>query len=148
MHKISEETEKVMLERFSGDSLISLATCSENIPYVRTVNAYYENGSFYILTYALSGKMKQLEKNPTAAVSGEWFTAHGRGINLGWFGSDDNKLIADKMKNVFSEWIDNGHNNFDDKNTCILRIALTEGILFSEGKRLELKFGENENENT
>ena len=54
--------------------------------------------------------------------------------------NQENSLFA----STFLRLID----NFDDKNTCILRIALTEGILFSEGKRLELKFGENENENT
>ncbi|MGN0738658.1 MAG: hypothetical protein ACI4LX_00630 [Treponema sp.] len=44
------------------------------------------------------------------------------------------------MKKVFSEWIDNGHNNFDDENTCILCIELTDGILFSNGNRYEIDF--------
>ena len=72
------------------------------------------------------------------AVSGEWFTAHGRGINLGWFGSDENKAIAEKMRIVFADWIDNGHSNLEDKNTIILRIELTEGVLFSDGTRYEI----------
>ena len=28
--------------------------------------------------------------------------------------------IANLMRTMFAEWIDNGHNNFDDVNTCIL----------------------------
>ena len=45
--------------------------------------------------------------------------------------------IAEKMKNAFSEWIDNGHNNFDDENTIILCIELTDGLLLSHGTRYE-----------
>ena len=140
MEKLSQRTEAILLKRFSKDSLISLATSVENVPYVRTVDAFYNNDAFYVLTHALSGKMKQIEKNPIVAVSGEWFTAHGRGINLGWFGSDKNKSIAEKMRIVFSDWIDNGHSNFEDKNTIILRIELTKGVLFSDGIRYEIDF--------
>lgn len=35
------------------------------------------------------------------------------------------------MKNVFSEWIDNGHNNFANENTiilCIIEILLRDII--------------------
>ncbi len=140
MEKLSQRTEAILLECFSKDSLISLATSVENVPYVRTVDAFYNNDAFYVLTHALSGKMKQIEKNPIVAVSGEWFTAHGRGINLGWFGSDKNKSIAEKMRIVFADWIDNGHSSFEDKNTIILRIELTKGVLFSDGIRYEIDF--------
>lgn len=46
------------------------------------------------------------------------------------------------MKTLFAAWIDNGHNNFEDVNTCILRIGLTDGVLFSQGNRYELDFTE------
>ncbi len=140
MEKPSPKVETILLERFGKDSLISIATSIENVPYVRTVDAFYDDGAFYVLTHALSGKMKQIEKNPIVAVSGEWFTAHGRGINLGWFGSDKNKSITEKMRIVFADWIDNGHSNFEDKNTIILRIELTKGVLFSDGIRYEIDF--------
>lgn len=44
------------------------------------------------------------------------------------------------MKIVFAEWIDNGHNNFEDENTIILKINLTEGVLFSHGIRYNIEF--------
>ena len=140
MEKLSKEAEKIMLERFDKDSIISLATAVENKPYVRNVDAFYEDGSFYVLTYGLSNKMKQIAANPDVAISGDWFTANGKGINLGYFGKKENEIIANKMKCIFSEWIDNGHNNFEDENTCILQIALTDGILFSHGTRYEIDF--------
>lgn len=142
MEKLSAVTNQILFERFGKDSLISLATIENNIPYVRTVNSFYEDGAFYVLTYALSGKMKQIEKNPVVAISGDWFTARGNGVNLGWFGKAENTEIAEKMKVVFAEWIDNGHNNFEDVNTCILKIELTEGVLLSHGTRYEIDFTE------
>lgn len=140
MDKLNEVTEKIMTERFGKDNIIALATVDNGIPYVRYVDAYYENGAFYVITYKLSGKMKQLEKNPIAAVSGEWFTAHGEGIDLGYFGKAENSELAKKLREVFAEWIDNGHNDFSDVNTCILCIKLTDGVLFSHGTRFEIDF--------
>lgn len=137
MKNLSEKTEKIMTERFGKDTIIALATIENGVPYVRYVNAYYENGAFYIITHALSNKMKHIESNPTIAIAGEWFTAHGKGINLGYFGRKENHRIAEKLKNVFSEWIDNGHNNFDDENTIILCVKLTNGLLLSHGTRYE-----------
>lgn len=142
MTKIPLEAEKIMEERFGRDSIIALATAANNIPYVRNVNAYYEDGSFYVLTYGLSDKMKQLKENPVAAISGEWFSAHGKAVDMGYFGKEENKTVAEKMRTVFAEWIDNGHNDFNDENVIILRIVLTDGILFSNGTRYELDFSE------
>lgn len=137
MIKLNKEAEKIMTDRFGKDTVIALATSENGIPYVRYVNAYYENGAFYIITYALSNKMKHIENNSSAAIAGEWFTAHGKGINLGYFGKEENRGIAEKLKGVFSEWIDNGHNNFDDENTVILCVELTDGLLLSHGTRYE-----------
>lgn len=140
MEKISKETESIMNDRFGKDSIIALATIEDGVPYVRSVNAFYENGAFYVITYQLSSKMKQIEKNPIIAISGEWFTAHGKGVNLGYFGLKENATIAEKLRKAFAAWIDNGHNNFDDTNTCILCIKLTSGLLFSNGTRYEIDF--------
>ncbi len=70
MKQPSQETEQIMVERFGKDALIALATIENGVPYVRHVNAYYENGAFYIITYALSNKMKQIAKNPAVAIAG------------------------------------------------------------------------------
>lgn len=140
MEKLSPEAEKIMNERFQKDTVIALATVEDGIPHVRNVNAYYENGAFYVITYGLSNKIKQIEKNPLVAISGDWFTAHGKGTNLGYFCKEENAGIAGKLKAAFSEWIDNGHNNFQDINTCILRIQLKDGLLLSHGTRYEIDF--------
>lgn len=140
MEKLTKKAREIMVERFGKDNVIALATTENNIPYVRSVNAFYENKAFYVITYGLSNKMKQIEKNPVVAISGEWFTAHGKGVNLGYFGKPENAEIAKKLRVAFAEWIDNGHNDFSDENTCILCIKLTEGLLLSHGTRYDIDF--------
>lgn len=128
---------RIMDERFGRDNVIALATSENGTPHVRYVNAFYEDGAFYVITYALSQKMRQLRENPTAALAAEWFTAHGKPESLGWFGDEKNRGIAAKLRDTFAEWIDNGHNNFDDRNTIILKIELTDMVLMSHGTRYE-----------
>ena len=135
-----DEAMQILNERFGYDTLISIATIDGNRPAVRIVNSYYENGSFYIVTYALSGKMKQIQVNPEVAVCGEWFTAHGIGENLGYVREDKNSEIMSKLRTVFAEWYDNGHTDEADPNTCLLRIRLTDGILFHQGTKYEIEF--------
>ena len=140
MKKINAEIEKILIERFSKDSLISLATAADNMPYVRTVDAYYDNGSFFVLTHALSNKMKQIKANPNVAISGEWFTARGKGIDLGYINKQENKAVSDKMKTYFAAWIDNGHNDLEDENTVILQIRLTDGTLVVDNEWIDIDF--------
>ena len=44
MKGFSQETEQIMIDRFGKDTIISLATTQNATPYVRYVDAYYENG--------------------------------------------------------------------------------------------------------
>lgn len=140
MARLTEAAEQIMMERFGKDNVISLATVDKDQPYVRSVNAFYEDGAFYVLTYELSGKMNQIARNPHVAISGDWFTAQGLGVNLGSFCSKANMDISAKMKKVFAGWINNGHSNLTDEHTCILKIKLTTGILFSHGTRYDIDF--------
>lgn len=140
--KHCETTNMILTERFGKDSLIALATVEDGMPHVRTVDAVYIDGSFYVVTYALSGKMQQIAKNPVVAISGEWFTAHGVGENLGHVMLNGNKEVMDILRAAFAAWYDNGHTNEADPNTCLLKIRLTDGVLFADGTRYEIEFEE------
>lgn len=142
MEKLNAHTAELMDRRFGHDNLIALATVSGTNPAVRAVNSYYENGSFYVITNACSGKIAQLSENPSAAICGDWFTANGIGENLGWIGEERHADLADKLRTVFAEWYDNGHTSEEDRNTIILRIKLTDGILFHHGERYHIDFTE------
>ena len=140
--KFPIEAQKIMNERFQKDTLIALATTDGDKPQVRTVNSYYEDGAFYVITYARSNKMRQIQENPAVAICGDWFTAHGVGENLGHILDPKNEVIADKLRAAFSQWYSNGHTNEADPNTCILCIHLTDGVLMSHGTRYVIDFTE------
>ena len=136
----NRKTHQILTERFGKDSLIALATVEEGVPHVRTVDAVYIDGAFYVVTYALSGKMRHIAQNPVVAVSGEWFTGHGIGENLSHVLLPENEAIMKTLRTAFAAWYDNGHTNEADPNTCLLKIRLTDGVLFHEGVRYDIDF--------
>ena len=98
--------------------------------YKRQVDAYYEDCTFYIVTYGKSNKMLQIEQNAEVAValSSEMFTAMGVGESLGWVLDPQNAEIRTKLRTAFANWYDMA-NNEKDENCCILAIHLTRGTL-------------------
>lgn len=136
----NEQTNAILTHRFGKDSLIALATVEDGLPQVRTVDGVYIDGAFYVVTYALSCKMQQIAKNPAIAISGEWFTAHGIGENLGHVLLPENQEIMDILRKAFAAWYSNGHTNEADPNTCLLKLRLTDGVLFADGQRYDIDF--------
>ena len=137
---MTNEVNMLLTERFGKDPLIALATVDGNHPAVRAVNSYYEDGCFYVVTYALSNKMMQIAANPAVSICGDWFTAQGTGENLGHVLLPEHADIMDKLRTVFAEWYDNGHVNESDENTVLLRLRLTRGVLVSNGTRYDIDF--------
>ena len=136
---------KVLTEKFGGDNFISLTTTDGERVFTRVVNACYDDGAFYIVTYALSNKMKQIEKNPVVAIfCGEWFgayiNAHGVGENLGHVLAEENTVMMAKLREAFSMWYTGGHVNENDPNTCLLRIRLTDALLSVDFEQQKINF--------
>ena len=139
-----ENAIKLMEERCGNgkDNLIALATISlapgaagNPRPSVRMIDAYYEDGVFYISTGANKSKMPEIEKNNEVAIGGmDWFTAKGTAENLGWV--KNNADIRTKMKKYFS-WFDE-HGGEDSPDSIVLRVTLTEGVITDNDK----KYGE------
>ncbi len=138
MNRYSEGM-KILEEKFGNgkDNVISLATVSlelsadgKPMPCVRDVDAMYEDGVFYIVTYAQTNKVKQVEANPEVSVSVHFedFFSSATGKNLGWVLKPENAEIKDKMRRVFSEWYDFA-NNENDRNCCILAVYMRKGTL-------------------
>jgi hypothetical protein len=129
----------ILEEKFGNnkDNVLGLATIAlesnadgKPRPIVRDVDAFYENGVFYVVTYAKSAKMQQIAQNSEVAiaVNFEWFTASGAGENLGWVMKPENADIRSKLRKAFEKWYDMA-NNEKDENCCILAINLTNGII-------------------
>ena len=126
-----EDAIQIMNDRFSKDSLIAVATTDETKLYNRIVDAYYENGAFYISTNACSNKMTQIALHPQVAVCAvDWFSGQGNGRNLGWVMDPQNAGIRQKLREAFV-WYDEA-NDERDPNCCILKIRLTDGVLIKD----------------
>lgn len=134
-----DEGFKLLDEKFGNgrDSIISLATIALNQndnglprPVVRGVDAYYEDGVFYIITNRKSNKMLQIEKNSEVSVASntEMFTAIGIGEDLGWVLEPKNTDIRVKLRTAFAKWYEMA-NNEKDPNCCILAVKLIKGTL-------------------
>ena len=134
-----EEGLKLLEEKFGNgkDNTISLATIARELntdgkprPVVRTVDACYEDGVFYVSTYGKSNKMQQIAQNAEVSIATcpEMFTAIGIGENLGWVLDPKNAELRTKLRKVFAEWYDMA-NNEKDENCCILAIHLKKGTL-------------------
>ncbi len=132
-----EEAMKLLDEKLGNkDGLISLSTIAlqpgadgRSRPAARLVDAYYEDGAFYTVTYATSGKMREIAQNPEVAVCiiVENFTADGIGENLGWVCDEKNAKMMAKLRTIFAAWYYQA-NNDEDHNTCLLRVRLTKGL--------------------
>jgi len=134
-----EEGMKLLEEKFGGgkDNAISLATVALDLnsggkpcPSVRVVDAYYEDGVFYAVTYGQSNKMRQIAENAEVSIASaaEMFTASGIGVNLGWALDPKNAEIREKLRKTFAAWYDMA-NNENDENCVYLAIRMTKGIL-------------------
>ena len=139
MTGVFEEGFKLIEEKFGNgkDNLISLATIARESgadgkprPVVRCVDAYYEDGTFYVVTSGKSNKMLQIEQNAEVSIasSSEMFTASGTGENLGWVLDPQNAAIRIKLRTAFAGWYDMA-NDEADENCCVLAIHLTRGTL-------------------
>lgn len=102
-------------------------------PCVREVDAYYENGVFYVTTWAKSNKMQQIAQNNEVAFSvcNEGIYGSAIGGNLGWVLDPKNTELRAKLREVFAKWYD-AANNEQDENCVILAIRVTRATIFKD----------------
>jgi hypothetical protein len=134
-----EEGMALLEEKFGNfkDNCLALATIARNPngegkprPVVRDVDAYYEDGVFYVVTWGESNKMQQIAQNNECAVAvcHEWFNGNAVGENLGWVLKPENAEIREKIRKAFINWYD-AVNKEDDQNCVFLAIRMTSGII-------------------
>ncbi|HYF81538.1 MAG TPA: pyridoxamine 5'-phosphate oxidase family protein [Clostridia bacterium] len=105
-----------------------LWNCFGDKANIRVVDSYYKENAFYITTYLLSNKMKEILKNPNVALNHNLFVAHGIGENIGNPLDEPNRGLREELKSVFVAFYDK-HVDEQDENTCILKISLNDAIV-------------------
>lgn len=125
-----DEAVTVMKELYGHDVAMPLATVNGDKANIRVINAYYKENAFYITTYALSNKMKEIETNPNVALNHNLFVAHGIGENIGNPLEERNRDLREELKQVFFTFYDK-HVCEEEPNTCILKVDLTDALVFA-----------------
>lgn len=130
-----------LIEKSCGngkDNVIALSTIAVDTdgtprPSVRDVDAYYEDGVFYTVTWAKSNKMLHIRQNKEVAfaVCFEGISGNGIGENLGWVLDPKNAELRTKLRKVFADWYDQA-NNEQDENCVILAVRITQGVIFKD----------------
>jgi general stress protein 26 len=134
---------KVLEEVFSKDYQFALATSKDNIPSVRFVDTYYDDCAFYIVTYAKSRKVIDIEKNPEISMCNKLYRFNGIARNIGHPLLKENLIIREKLIKVFEPWYF-AHNDEDDENMCYVKIELKQGFFYKEGTGYNVDFEKRE----
>jgi len=134
-----EKAMKVMKELFARDYQFALATVKDNIPSVRFVDTYYEDGSFYVVTYSLSQKVQALTANSHVSLCNDMYRFNGNAYNIGHPLLPENAPIRLKLIKEFEPWYF-AHNNENDEHMCYVRIDLKDGFFYKDGTGYKVDF--------
>lgn len=123
---------KVLDSLFGKDCQFALATSTGNVPTVRFVDLYYMEKAFYLVTYAKSQKVLDLQSNPNFSISKNLYRFNGRAVMLGHPLEEKNSKIRARLTEVFSDWYFE-HNNENDENMCYIKLCIDTGFFYLDG---------------
>lgn len=134
-----EKAIQVMNDLFAKDYQFAMATVKDNIPSVRIIDTFFDNNSFYVVTYSKSQKVQELESNCNIALCNKLYRFQGKAYNIGHPLTAENKEIREKLIKVFEPWYF-AHNNENDENMCYVRIELQSGFVYQNGTGYKINF--------
>lgn len=111
----------------------------DNIPSLRVVDTYYDDGIFWIVTYGKSTKVIQIESNSNAAIGKNFYSFTGKAYNAGHPLKEENKEIREKLIKVFEPWYF-AHNNENDENMCYVKFKPEYGFFHKNGTGYKVNF--------
>lgn len=126
------ESLKILEILFGKDCQFALATSTGNVPTVRFVDLLYMDKAFYLVTYAKSQKVLDLQSNPNFSISKNLYRFNGRAVMLGHPLDEKNKEIRSILTDAFSEWYFE-HNNENDENMCYVKLCIDTGFFYKDG---------------
>lgn len=129
----------VMNELFAKDYQFVLATTNNEVPSVRFVDTFYDNECFYIVTYAKSKKVQEIEINKNVSLCNKSYNFKGFAYNQGHPLNPQNSEIRKKLISAFEPWYFK-HNNENDENMCFLKVELTNGFFYKDGTGFKVDF--------
>ncbi len=130
---------EIMKPLFAKDCTFYLATAKNNRPSIRVVDTYYENGSFWIVTYGKSRKVDEILHNPRVALCNNFHRFSGRAYHADHPLQKENQAIRELLTDAFKPWYFL-HNDESDEAMCYIRIELESGFCHDNGTGYEINF--------
>ncbi len=134
-----EKSMHVLEELFAQDYQFAWATAENNIPSVRFVDTFFDAGSFYIVTYRGSQKVKEIETNEHVALCKNLYRFKGVAHNIGHPLKPENLEIRKKLIKAFEPWYFK-HNDENDENLCYVKVDLSSGFFYKDGTGYQADF--------
>lgn len=134
----------ILKERYQQDTILLVATATDNVPSVRCVDSFYYNDSFWIVTDTRANYVKEIIGNKHVMVSDAghnrfWCKAEVVGHPL----EEKNKAIREVYLEVFHNWYKEV-NNEALETVCFIKVTPYKGYLHKD----KLGYSFNINEDT
>ncbi|WP_077610826.1 pyridoxamine 5'-phosphate oxidase family protein [Clostridium sp. Marseille-P2415] len=136
-----EKSMRVLKELFGRDYQFTLATSENNIPSLRVVDTYFDDGNFYMVTYGDSRKVREIESNEHVALCKNLYRFQGIAHKIGHPLRPENKEIREKLIKAFESWYFK-HNDENSEKMCYVKIDLVNGFFYKDGTGYQVDFAE------
>lgn len=130
---------KAMEELFAKDCTFSLATARDNVPSVRVVDAFFDDGAFYVVTWNESGKAHEIGDNPHVSLCSGLYRFICTAANIGHPLQPENAGIRAKLIEAFAPWYFR-HNDEGSGSMCYLKITPSQGFVYKDGIGWKVNF--------
>jgi len=122
----------ILKEKYSDDTILLIATAKDNVPSVRSVDTFYHDGSFWIVTDLSCSYVKEIQSNKHVMISDGghnrfWCNAEVAGHPL----DEGNKAIREVFMKVFHNWYKEV-NNEELKSVCYIKVTPHKGYVHKD----------------
>jgi general stress protein 26 len=120
---------EILVERYFNDTILLIVTARDNVPSVRSVDCFYYEGSFWIVTDTRCNYVKEIQSNKNVMISDGghnrfWCNAIVAGHPL----EEENKAIRDVYLKVFHHWYKEV-NNEELETVCFVKATPYKGYV-------------------
>jgi general stress protein 26 len=119
----------IIQEKYQHDSIVLVVTAKDNVPTVRSVDSFYYQGSFWIVTDLNCNYVKEIQSNPYVMISDGghnrfWCKAYVTGHPL----DTVNINIREVFLKVFHHWYKEV-NNEAIPSVCYIKVTPYKGYV-------------------
>ena len=123
---------EILHERYSEDTILLISTAKENVPSVRSVDSFYYDESFWIVTDLRTNYVTDIQSNENVMISDGghnrfWCKAQVVGHPL----DEKNLAMREVYMKVFHNWYKEV-NNESFKTTCFIKVTPYKGYIHKD----------------